>query len=276
MSAARNGDVEIFYEQAGEGEPVLLIMGLGMTATGWWRTVPVLAEHFTVLSFDNRGAGRSSRPPGPYTCAQMAGDAIAVLDAAGFDAAHVVGVSLGGMIAQELALRRPERVRGLVLAATTPGGARAVAADAATLAFFQRRAQMPAEEAVWASVPYNYAARTRARHGDRIAADVAQRLRYPVERAPYVAQLAASLGHDAHDRLGALTAPTLVVHGAEDRMVQPANARLLAERIAGVQLQVWDSTGHLYFTDEPRADAAIAAFLRRAGRVSHARPRAAR
>ena len=110
---------------------------------------------------------------------------------------------------------------------------------------------MPAEEAVWASVPYNYAARTRRDGGQRIAEDIAQRLRFPIEPEPYVAQLAAALGHDAYERLGAMSHPTLVVHGAEDRMVHPDNARLLAERIPAAQLQLWEQTAHLLFTDEP-------------------------
>lgn len=263
MSIARNDGVELYYERAGDGGvPVLLIMGLGMTATGWWRTVPVLAEHFTVLSFDNRGTGRSSRPRGPYSIDQMAGDAIAVLDAAEIEAAHVYGVSMGGMIAQEVALRWPGRTRALVLAATTPGGAHAVAPDPAALAFFHRRGQMPAEEAVWASVPYNYAARTRSQGGDRIAEDIVERLRFPIEQEPYLAQLTAALGHDAYERLDGVSAPTLIVHGTEDRMVHPDNARLLAERIAGARLQLWEQTSHLYFTDEPGADPAIATFLR--------------
>jgi 3-oxoadipate enol-lactonase len=262
MSVAPSDGVDLYFERAGAGPPVLLVMGLGMNATGWWRTIPVLARAFTVLSFDNRGVGRSGRPPGPYSIAQMADDAVAVLDAAGVEAAHVYGVSLGGMIAQEIALRRPERVLGLVLAATTPGGEHAIAPAAESLAFFQRRGQMPAEEAVWASVPYNYAARTRRDGGQRIAEDIAQRLRFPIEPEPYVAQLAAALGHDAYERLGAVSHPTLVVHGAEDRMVHPDNARLLAERVPSAQLQLWEQTAHLLFTDEPGVDPAVSEFLR--------------
>ena len=261
MPTARRDSVELYWESTGAGAPVLLVMGLGMNATGWWRTVPVLAERFRVLALDNRGVGRSGRPSGPYTVADMADDAIAVLDAAGEPAAHVYGISLGGMIAQEIALRHPDRVRGLVLAATTPGGSRAVPADDATLAFFRRRAEMPAVEAVWASVPYNYAEATWRQHGDRIAQDIAQRLRFPIEREPYEAQLTAALGHDAHDRLGAIRAPTLIVHGTEDRMVPPANGDLLAQAIPRARLHEQPRAGHLLFTDAPQVDVVVGDFL---------------
>lgn len=262
MPTARNGTVSLHYESTGAGAPVLLIMGLGMNATGWWRTVPVLvAAGLRVLSFDNRGVGRSDRPPGPYTAATLADDAVAILDAACVTRAHVYGISLGGMIAQEVALRHPDRLARLVLGATTPGGDHAIPADAQTLAFFLRRGQMPAGEAVWASVPYNYSAETRAKHGDRIAQDIGQRLRYPVEPGSYAAQLAAALAHDAHDRLAQIRAPTLVVHGLEDVMVPPANGRMLAELIAGARLLELRGAAHLYPTDEPGADHEVAAFL---------------
>jgi 3-oxoadipate enol-lactonase len=259
---ARNGTVSLNYESTGAGAPVLLVMGLGMNATGWWRTAPVLAAAgLRVLTFDNRGVGRSGRPPGPYTTAVMADDAIAVLDAATVQRAHIYGISLGGMIAQEIALRHPDRIARLVLGATTPGGDRAIPPDAETLEFFQRRGRMGAEEAVWASVPYNYSTRTRAQHGDRIVQDIRQRLRYPIEPMPYAAQLAAALGHDAHDRLARIHAPTLVVHGQEDVMVGPANGRLLASMIPDVRLLQLPDAAHLYPTDEPNADHEIAAFL---------------
>jgi 3-oxoadipate enol-lactonase len=250
--------VRLHWEETGEGAPVLLIMGLGMNATGWWRTIPVLAD-FRVIAFDNRGVGRSERAPGPYTVQAMADDAVSVLDAAGVDRAHVYGISLGGMIAQEVALRHPSRVDALVLGATTPGGDAHVPAGEDVVAFVRLRAQMTAEHAVWASVPINYAERTRREGGHRIAEDVAQRLRYPVEAEYYSAQLAAANGHDA--RVGDIRAPTLVVHGEEDVLIPPANGERLAAAIPGAELRTWPGAAHLYFTDEPEVDRSVAAWL---------------
>ncbi|MBV9819551.1 MAG: alpha/beta fold hydrolase [Solirubrobacterales bacterium] len=265
MATANSSGTSLYWESTGDGPPVLLIMGLGMNATGWWRTIPRLAEAgLRVLAFDNRGVGRSDRPEGPYTMAMLADDAAAVLDAAALERAHVYGISLGGMIAQELALRHPHRVDRLVLGATTPGGERSVAPPERTLAFFQRRAEMTALEAVWASVPYNYSARTRADHGDWIAQDIAQRLRYPIESAPYLAQLQAAMGHDRSGQLGDVRAPTLVVHGAEDVMISPENGRMLAELIPDARFAEFPGAAHLYFTDEPVADREAAEFLRAA------------
>lgn len=262
MPQARHGRVSLHYESTGTGAPVLLVMGLGMNATGWHRTAAVMVgAGLRVLSFDNRGVGRSDRPAGPYSTAEMADDAVAVLDAAAVERAHIYGISLGGMIAQEIALRRPDRTGRLVLGATTPGGEAAVAADPSTLDFFRRRGFMTAEEAAWASVPYNYASRTRAEHGDRIAQDIRQRLRYPIEPGPYAAQLDAALSHDACDRIAQIRAPTLVVHGQEDIMVAPANGRLLAGLIPDARLLELPHAAHLYTTDEPGADHEIAAFL---------------
>jgi 3-oxoadipate enol-lactonase len=263
MPYAQSGPVRLHYERSGTGPAVLLVMGLGMNATGWWRTVPVLAERLEVIAFDNRGVGRSDRPEAPYTVGGMADDCAAVLDAAGVEHAHVYGLSLGGMIAQELALGHPARVDRLVLGATTPGGERGVPADEVTLGFFARRAGMTAEEAVWASVPYNYGRRTRAERAGLIGEDIVQRLRYPIEQAPYRAQLEAAMGHDAGDRLAQIRAETLVVHGEDDRMVPVANAHLLAGEIPGARADVWPEAGHLYTTDEPEADRRVLAFLSR-------------
>jgi pimeloyl-ACP methyl ester carboxylesterase len=253
----------LHFESTGEGPAVLLIMGLGLPGDAWWRTVPVLARSLRVVTFDNRGSGRSERPTGRLTLAGMAADAVSVLDAAGIARAHVYGISMGGMIAQEVALRHPERVDSLVLGATSAGGAAATPPDRETLAFLGRRATVPDEEGRWASVPYVYSERTRSSGGVRIGEDFARRRDYRFDPLGYGAQLAAAAAHDAVARLGDIAAPTLVVHGAEDRMVPPANGRALAARIAGSRLLELDGAAHLYTTDEPAADAAVLEFLTR-------------
>ena len=258
---AQTDGAQLHYEIAGKGDPVLLIMGLGMASTAWWRTVPVLAKRLRVITFDNRGAGRSDAPRGPYTLRQLAGDAAAVLDAAGEERAHVYGFSLGGMIAQELALRHPERVNKLVLGATTPGGRHHELPDKDTLGFLERRTRMPTEEAVWASIPYNYGPTTRVEHAERIGEDIAQRLLFPPSTDGYKAQLGAAWRFDAVDRLAEVNAPAFVLHGSDDRMIPVSNGSRLAEALPDARLQILEGAGHLYPTDAPEADSDVLSFL---------------
>src|SRR5919199_2562231 len=159
--SAPSGALELHYEARGHGPAVLLVMGLGMSLAAGWRTVPVLARHFRVIAFDNRGIGRSGGSPWPYFAGRMADDAVAVLDSAGEERAHVYGISLGGLVAQEIALRHPDPVAALVLGATTAGGAGAERGELAALSFFSRARSMAEEEAHWAAVPYMYGERTR-------------------------------------------------------------------------------------------------------------------
>jgi pimeloyl-ACP methyl ester carboxylesterase len=261
MPVARNGTVKIHWESTGQGPAVLLIAGQGMTIDGWWATVPVLARSFRVIAFDNRGTGRSSHVPWAYSVAQMAEDAVAVLDAAGEQRAHVYGLSLGGLVAQELALQHPDRVQALVLGATTAAGLTAAPPGSLPMTFFARAGTMGPEEAEWAAVPYAHSETTRRLHPDRIAADIAQRVGSPTDGLVSLRQAAALAAHSTYGRLGQITAPTLVVHGEEDVVVPPANARQLARRIPGARLRLWPETGHLYVIDEPRADREIARFL---------------
>jgi 3-oxoadipate enol-lactonase len=268
MPFAHNGSLRVYYESIGEGPAVLLIMGQGMSLEAGWRTAELLATRFRVLSFDNRDVGRSDRSLWPYLVAQMAGDALAVLDAAGEDRTHVYGISLGGMVAQEFALRHADRVDSLVLGATTPGGPHAIPHDPRVLTFFARVGAMGPEEAEWAAVPYSYGERTRRSHGDRIAEDIARRLRHAPDALAYLHQVAAAASHTTQRRLAELSVPTLVVHGEQDMLQSPENARLLASSIPGAELMLWPEAGHLYVTDEPEADRAIARFLERHSRVS--------
>jgi pimeloyl-ACP methyl ester carboxylesterase len=274
MPIARHGTVTLYWEGAGTGAPVLLISGQGTTRDAWWRTEQDFAGSFRVLSFDNRDIGRSSQWPWPYFVPQMAEDAITVLDAAGVDRAHVYGISLGGMVAQELALRHPDRVDALVLGATTPGGPEAVLARPPSLTFFVRVGAMAPEEAEWAAVPYNYSVRTRRHYGERIAEDIAKRVEHQTDTLAYLHQVAAAASHNTLSRLGQIKAPTLVMHGEEDVIVPLENGHRLAEAIPNAELKTWPEAGHLYTTDEPEADRYVRRFLKAQASVVE-RPQAA-
>jgi 3-oxoadipate enol-lactonase len=277
MPVARNGTAKIHWESFGEGPAVLLVAGQGMTVDGWWATTPVLARSFRVIAFDHRDTGRSSRSPWPYSVAQMAHDAVSVLDAAGEQRAHVYGISLGSMVAQEVALRHPDRVDALVLGASSAGGYAAYKPSPTSFAqtFLLRAGAMGPEEAEWAAVPYTYGEKTRRSHPERIATDIAHRLSSPPEPLSYLHQAAAVATHDTYERLNQMTAPTLVVHGEQDVFVPPANALVLAERIPGAQLRLWPDAGHMYTIDEPQADREIARFLLQHSAVWPARDLAA-
>jgi len=251
----------LHWETTGAGDPVLMIMGLGLSGGAWWRTVPVLSRSLQVITFDNRGVGRSRARFPSYTTEAMADDAVSVLDAAGVERAHVYGFSLGGMVAQQLALRHADRVRSLVLGATQPGGPHAVRPSDEVIAFFRRRGSMTAHEAARASVPFNYGPRCRREHRDRIAEDIRRRLEHPFPEQAYRAQMVAAALHNCFRRLKRIEAPTLVVHGRKDRVVPVGNAEVLAERIPGARLRLLEDAGHLYATEQPDVDEEIARFF---------------
>jgi 3-oxoadipate enol-lactonase len=256
------GRPSLHWERTGSGPPVLLIMGLGLSGGAWWRTVPVLAKTLEVITFDNRGVGRSRALLHAYSTAVMADDAVSVLDAAGIGRAHVYGISLGGCVAQQVALRHPERVQSLVLGATHAGGPHARRPDPAVLDFLRRRLNMDHEEAAWTSVPFNYGERCRAEHPERIAEDVAYRLAHSFPTHAYRAQMWAASTHDTYRRLDRIRAPTLVVHGRDDMMIPVENGRMLAERIPGARLIELPDTGHLYPTEAPHIEEQIGDFIR--------------
>ena len=273
MPFATNGSIRLHWESFGKGPAVLLVAGQGMTVDGWWSTIPILTRSFRVIAFDNRGTGRSSRSPFPYSVAQMAHDAAAVLDAVGEQTAHVYGISLGSLVAQEVALRHPDRVETLVLGASSAGGFAAYKPPPTSFAqtFLVRAGGMGTEEAEWAAIPYTYAERTRRLHPERIATDIGHRLSAPPEPMTYMQQATAVATHDAFDRLNQLAAPTLVVHGEEDVFIPPANALVLAGRIPGAVLRLWPNAAHMYPIDEPLADQEIARFMLQHSAVEPAR-----
>ena len=260
-ATASDRRTELHWESVGDGPPVLLIMGLGLSGGAWWRTVPVLARSLRVITFDARGIGRSSSVRHNYSGEAIADDAVSVLDGVGLDRAHVYGFSMGGMVAQSLALRHPDRIQSLVLGATHAGGRRAVLPDQDVMAFFNRRLTMETEEAAWASVAYNYGPRCRDHGVDRIAEDIELRLEHPFNRGAYRAQLYAAAMHNCHGRLRRIGVPTMVVHGAHDRIIPVSNARMMAESLPDSRLRILEESGHLYATEEPQVDEEIATFL---------------
>lgn len=249
MSFADSGDQKIWWEEEGQGEPVLLIQGLGYPAAMWYRVVPGLATSFRTLRFDNRGTARTGVPPGPYTIETMVGDAIAVLDAAGVERAHVIGISMGGVIAQELVLSHPGRVRSLILGCTHPAGQEAAPFDPDALAMLMSRTTMTPEQAAEVSIPFVYAPTTSR---DRIDEDFAVRMRAPTTPEGYANQLMGAAQYEgSFGRLGQIRVPTLIVHGRLDRLVNPDNAQIMAGAIPGARVEMLDGASHVFFTDQP-------------------------
>jgi pimeloyl-ACP methyl ester carboxylesterase len=241
-----NQGAQIYWDEQGQGSPVLLIMGLGYTSVMWHRTRPVLAQKYRTIAFDNRGVGRSDVPPGPYSIAIMASDAAAVLDAAGVARAHVFGVSMGGMIAQEFALQYPARTRSLILGCTAAGGPSAVRAESKVADVLMARG-MTLEQAREAILPYIYDVATPP---EKIEEDVSLRRNWLPSLEGYMAQLLGILAWESYSRIAQITAPTLVIHGKSDALVPPGNGELIAKRIPGAKLVLLEQASHLFLTDQ--------------------------
>jgi 3-oxoadipate enol-lactonase len=250
MAFVENQGSKIYWDEQGAGEPMLLIMGLGYPSQMWYRLRPHLSARYRTLAFDNRGVGRSEMPPGPYSISLMASDALGVLDAAEEQSAHVFGVSMGGMIAQEFALQYPRRVRSLILACTAAGGPTAVRAEPEATEMLMGRQSMSPEQAAQAAIPFIYHPETPR---ERIEQDLAVRRPWFAKPEAYTAQLQGILAWQAYSRLPGIKSPTLVIHGESDRLVPPGNGRLIAERIPGATLQIIPRASHLFMTDQPEA-----------------------
>ena len=248
MSMAKVGANELFYETHGDGDPLLLIMGLAADSTAWLFQVPEFARHYRTIVFDNRGVGRSAKPRGPYTIHEMADDAAGLLDVIGVERAHLVGVSMGGMIAQELALRHPKRVRGLVLACTFPEpDAEAERQRQFSLARFGGRVTASGEAEIDVSavdplmlfqhlLPRVFNQSFIDRELPKLLQIFGGALQYGFSLEAILGQVEAIMGHKATDRLHEITAPTLVITGDADLLVSPANSDVLARSIPGAKL----------------------------------------
>jgi 3-oxoadipate enol-lactonase len=248
MSTATVGSLDVYYEEHGSGDPLLLIMGLAADSTAWMFQVPDFAQHYRTIVFDNRGVGRTSKPAGPYTIHEMADDAAALLDVLDVRRAHVVGVSMGGMIAQELALRHPARVRSLVLACTYPEPDAEIERNR-RFSLEQFGGTVTAEGEMQVDLkainpmdflqhllPAVFNQEFIAKELPKLIQVFSGALQYGFSMEAILGQVAAVMNHKATERLHQIAVPTLVITGDADRLIPPANSDILAKHIPGAKL----------------------------------------
>lgn len=239
--------MRIAWEERGSGRPLLLIQGLGYARWSWEPVVGPLAKRYRVVFFDNRGIGESDVPEGPYTARLMADDALQVLDEAGIERAHVVGASLGGMIAQELAVSAPARIEKLVLCCTHPGLVHGLPMPAQTVRLFADAQTLAPDVALRRFVENALGADPPAGLADEL---YRRRLESPLDPGGWQAQAAAGTNFAGVD--APIAHETLIVTGTADNVVDPRNSDVLAKLIPGARLEKLDGLGHLFFWEDPQ------------------------
>jgi pimeloyl-ACP methyl ester carboxylesterase len=244
--------IRINYEIHGAGQPVVLIGGLGADTFLWFRQVPELSEYFQLVAFDNRGAGESDKPNEPYSIPMLAQDTAGLMRALGIDRAHILGASLGGLIAQEFALTYPSMLDRLVLVCTSFAGRQSIRPSLLSMISI-----LPAlirtghpEADTRRSFAVFTSRRWRKTHADLVDRFVAWRVAHPQPPYAFKRQRDALKGFTTADRVTGIAAPTLIVHGESDRVVPVDNARLLAERIPNSRLVVLEDSGHACSIDQ--------------------------
>lgn len=262
----------IAFRVAGSGPPLLLINGIAVSGRLWpGRFLERLASSFRLVAMDNRGTGSSDPASEPFAMADLADDAVAVLDECGLERAHVLGHSMGAVIAQVLAARAPERVGGLVLCSASPGQRMGVAPEPGVFASLPLPSPRPGPPRGPEAAREMFAAGCGPGFAERhpeVIDDLVARLGEPTEFSVIMLQVTAMAGYDLAEHLASLRAPTLVVHGTADRMIPVDNGRILAATISGAQLEVLDGVGHMVVAEAPeRVAGAIEGFL------AHADPR---
>lgn len=260
MPFIENQGAKIYWEEHGSGEPLVLVMGLASTLDMWHRTLPVMKEHFRTILIDNRGVGRSDVPAPPYSIATMASDVAAVMDAAGIESAHLFGISMGGMIAQEFTLNYPHRVRSLVLGCTNFGGREVKPASPNVLEILRARGMMTPDEAARAMAPFIY---DKSTPRERVDEDITIRTNWFPTMEGYFGQIGAIFSWESRERLSQIQNPTLVIHGETDELVPPENGRMIAELIPNARLMLLAEASHIFVTDKPEVShQAVLQFLK--------------
>jgi pimeloyl-ACP methyl ester carboxylesterase len=241
----------LYYERRGSGAPLLLIQGMAGHHAVWGEPfLDRLARDFDVVAYDHRGIGESTDVPGDFTIAELAADAVDLLDRLGWDSAHVVGISLGGMVAQEIAIKHPAQVRSLVLGCTYCGGPGSILTAPGPLRMLQAMNSGNADAAVRAGFTANLSPGFTADESNyEPFKTTALSVRVPVPLV--VRQAKAGFGHDTSGRLGQITAPTLVLHGTADEMIAYENGPMIAGLIPGARLHTFEGIGHLFWWELP-------------------------
>ena len=258
MPGLRAGEIELDYERSGSGPPLLLIMGMSGTALHWGEPfLELLRRDFEVITYDHRGVGASSPLTGGVTIAQLAQDASALLSALELDSAHVLGISMGGMIAQELALEHPEQVRTLTLGCTYCGGPDSTQGPPWVLEQLTEGMMSGDLDRVMRTTWEVNVSESLAGDADAYAQFLAIAQRRAVAVPVIMAQLQACFAHDTSARLHELTMPTLVIHGTDDLMLPVENGRQIARLVAGSRLEIFEGVGHLFFWERPQRSAEL-------------------
>jgi len=258
MPSVEANGTELHYLRAGEGEPLLLIQGMSATHLAWGRPfLDQLEPSFDTVIFDNRGMGLSGRAELPFAIADMAEDTAGLLDALGWETAHVVGISMGGMIAQELALAHPRRIRTLTIGASYCGGPDGSLMAPEDLQLLGTAYASGEPERVFRAMwEINLSPGFRA-EDSRFATFVEMGSRLPAPQPVVLQQMRACGAHDTHARLGAVDLPTLVIHGDADRLLGHANGREIAAAVPGARLETLEGVGHMFWWEQPRRSAEL-------------------
>jgi pimeloyl-ACP methyl ester carboxylesterase len=245
MPKVKVGDINMYYEIHGKGEPLVMIAGITCSSDFWFKVIPVFSREYRVVAFDNRGAGQSDAPDIPYTTEMMADDMAGLLDAIGIDSAYILGHSMGGLIAQQFALRYPKRLRSLILASTSFGGPHQVILNNPEITlFFERMPSLPIKENILESLRLMFNQEFIDKEPSFIQAYIAKMAEHPAPPHAMMRQGQAVMGHNTYERLPEVKVPTLVITGDADMFFAAENSSLMASRISGAELVILKNMGH--------------------------------
>ncbi|MGA2410175.1 MAG: alpha/beta fold hydrolase [Candidatus Binataceae bacterium] len=262
MERAPINGVELAYQFRGVGDPIVMIHGAQGDQSMFNDLATQFASGYRVLTFDQRGSGLSEKPDMDYSMAMLADDTAALMQHLGIGGAHIIGVSMGGMVALEFALRHSGKVRSLVLGCTSPGGPKAIRIGGSAFTAAYSTKEMTAEERGRALAEAAFTKGYIERHPEIIPAMIEARRQRPIDAAALNHRIKAVMKHDVYDRLGEITAPALVITGKDDALVSWENSRLIAERIPGAKLVVLEPAGHCFWLEQPKeAGEAIRSFV---------------